>query len=129
MIKLFVVGYHLDIQEVELIEMFSAQGLIHSINLITDKYTRKHKGYGFIEMVDQAGADRAIAALNGLVWKGRKITVKLADEDREQKPREFKGNHFSSPVDRTGDSMVGESKSRRPRKLVSQDFKVGKNFK
>jgi len=124
MIKLFVVGYHPDIQEVELKEMFSAQGMVHSINLITDKFTKKHKGYGFIEMADEEGAERAILNLNGLVWKGRKIAVKFADENREQKPREFKGNHFSVPIDRTGDSMVDETKGKRPRKLISQNFKT-----
>ena len=127
MIKLFVVGYHPDIQEVELSEMFSAQGMVHSINLITDKFTKKNKGYGFVEMTDQAGAERAVSNLNGLVWKGRKIAVKFADENREQKPREFKENHFSIPLDRTGDSMVGEIKGKRPRKLISQNFRTEKN--
>lgn len=41
-------------------------------------------------MVDQAGADCAIAALNGIVLKSRKVTVKLADKNREQKSRTFK---------------------------------------
>jgi RNA recognition motif-containing protein len=118
MVKLFVVGYPLDIQEVELIELFSIYGMLHSIHLLTDKVTHKHKGFGFIEMVDQAGADRAIAALNGMVIKGRKIGVKLADENRAEKPRTFKPNRFHSLEDKTGSSVVGEVKGRRPRKLI-----------
>lgn len=120
MVKLFVVGYPLDIQDSELIEMFSIQGLVHSIELITDKFTHKHKGFGFIEMVDEAGAERAINALNGKVIKGRKITVKLADENRAEKPRTFKGNRFQSE-DGNGGSSANEQpfKSKRPRKLVS----------
>ncbi|RZK82280.1 MAG: RNA-binding protein [Pedobacter sp.] len=120
MIKLFVVGFPLDIQDAELIEMFAIQGMVHSIHLITDKFTHKHKGYGFIEMVDQAGADRAIAALNGIILKGRKITVKLADEDREKKPRTFKSNRFDSIDQKQESSAKDQFKSKRPRKLISE---------
>ncbi|WP_316792415.1 hypothetical protein [Pedobacter frigoris] len=119
MIKLFVVGYPLDIEDVELIELFSIQGMIHSIHLLTDKVTHKHKGYGFIEMVDQAGADRAIANLNGMVMKGRKLTVKLADEDREKKPKQFKSNNFPSHERQVNQNTENGFKSKRPRKLIS----------
>lgn len=60
-------------------------------------------------MVDQAGADCSIVALNGIVLKGRKVTVKLADKNREQKSRTFKANRSSCHPDRTGDSMVGKA--------------------
>lgn len=120
MIKLFVVGYPLDIDEVELIEMFSIQGLVHSIHLITDKVTHKHKGFGFIEMVDQAGADRAIEALNGKVLKGRKITVKLADENRAEKPRTFKSNSFPSRNEMSEEKPAAPFKTKRPRRLISE---------
>lgn len=119
MIKLFVVGYPLDIKDVELIELFSIQGMIHSIHLLTDKVTRKHKGYGFIEMVDQAGADRAIANINGMVIRGRKLTVKLADENREKKPKPFKSNHFPSNEWQENQNKGEGFKGKRPRKLIS----------
>ncbi|TDQ08235.1 RNA recognition motif domain-containing protein [Pedobacter metabolipauper] len=124
MIKLFVVGYPLDIEDSELIEIFSIHGMIHSIHLLTDKVTHKHKGYGFIEMVDQAGADRAIAALNGMVLKGRKITVKLADEARAEKPRTFKPNRFPSSDDQANNDGDTQTKSKRPRKLVSNTYRA-----
>lgn len=126
MIKLFVVGYPLDIQEADVIELFSIHGMVHSIHLLTDRVTHSPKGFGFVEMVDQAGAERAIAALNGIVLRGRKMTVKLADENREQRPRVYKENRFPGMVDRTGDSMVGEVKGKRPRKLVSNVFRADK---
>ena len=50
MVKLFVVGYPLDIQEADLMDIFSIHGNIHSIHLLTDKFTQRHKGFGFIEM-------------------------------------------------------------------------------
>lgn len=124
MIKLFVVGYPLDIQEAELIEIFSIHGMLHSVHLLTDKVTHRHKGYGFIEMMDQAGADRAIAALNGMVLKGRKISVKLADENRAEKPRTFKPNRFPSEGAQTNESNSTSFKSKRPRKLISNTFRA-----
>jgi len=126
MIKLFVVGYPLDIQEAELIEIFSIHGMLHSVHLLTDKVTHKHKGYGFIEMVDQAGADRAIAAINGMVLKGRKISVKLADENRAEKPRTFKPNRFHSEEGQSNASSGEQFKNKRPRKLVSNTFRAEK---
>lgn len=124
MIKLFVVGYPLDIQEAELIEIFSIHGMLHSVELLKDKVTHRHKGFGFIEMVDQAGADRAIAAINGMVLKGRKLTVKLADEDRAEKPRTFKPNRFQSEEGQKASAKDEQSKSKRPRKLVSNTFRA-----
>ena len=126
MIKLFVVGYPLDIREAEMIELFSTQGMIHSIHLLIDKETGKHKGFGFVEMVDQAGADRAIAALNKMVIKGRRITVKLADENRVQPPRPFKQNRFQGDPDATNQAPSSNHKSKRPRKLVTDSWKTGK---
>lgn len=128
MIKLFVVGYPLDIQEVDLMEIFSIHGAIHSIELLRDKVTQRHKGFGFVEMEEQADADRAIAAVNGMVLRGRKIRVKLADEDRAERPRVFKTNHFHSQELQGNASSTANNtesfKSKRPRKLMSNTFRA-----
>jgi len=126
MIKLFVVGYPLDIQEAELVDIFSIHGMIHSVDLLKDKVTHRHKGFGFIEMEDQAGADRAIAAINGMVLKGRKISVKLADENRAEKPRVFKPNRFHSEELQSSANSTEPFKNKRPRKLVSNTFRAEK---
>lgn len=126
MIKLFVVGYPLDIQEAEMIELFSRQGMIHSIHLLTDRETGKQKGYGFIEMVDQAGADRAIAAINKMVIKGRKITVKLADENRVQQPRTFQPNRSLSIPKAQNSAGKDSFITKRPRKLATDNWKMTK---
>lgn len=124
MIKLFVVGYSLDIQEAELIDIFSIHGTIHSVSLLTDRVTGRHKGFGFIEMEDQADADRAIAAINGMVLKGRKITVKLADEDRAEKPRAVRENRFQSQELQGSAISTEPFKTKRPRKLMSNTFRA-----
>jgi len=124
MIKLFVVGYPLDIQDAELVDIFSIHGTIHSVDLLKDKVTHRHKGFGFIEMEEQADADRAIAAINGMVLKGRKISVKLADENRTEKPRAFKPNRFHSQELQGSASSTEPFKTKRPRKLVSNTFRA-----
>lgn len=126
MVKLFVVGYPLDIQEADLMDIFSIHGNIHSIHLLTDKFTQRHKGFGFIEMEEQADADRAIAAINGMVLKGRKISVKLADEDRAEKPRTVRENRFNSQELQGNASQTAAEpfKMKRPRKLMSNTFRA-----
>jgi RNA recognition motif-containing protein len=123
MIKLFVVGFPLDINDAELVDLFAIQGEVLSAHLVTDKFTNRHKGFGFIEMADEDGANQAITALNGMVIKGRKITVKLADEDRVQKPRVFKPNRFDSDSKDTSTEEV-EFSTKRPRRINLQDKKL-----
>lgn len=116
-------GFPLDINDAELVELFAIQGEVLSAHLVTDKFTNRHKGFGFIEMADEDGANQAITALNGMVIKGRKITVKLADEDRVQKPRVFKPNRFDSDVKETPAEEV-EFSTKRPRRINLQDKKL-----
>ena len=123
MIKLFVVGFPLDINDAELVDLFAIQGEVISAHLVTDKFTNRHKGFGFIEMADEDGANQAIATLNGMVIKGRKITVKLADEDRVQIPRVFKPNRFASDVKETPEEEA-EFSTKRPRRINLQDKKL-----
>ncbi|WP_179413535.1 RNA recognition motif domain-containing protein [Mucilaginibacter sp. E4BP6] len=83
MTKLFVVGFPRDMDKTELLELFSLHGLVDLVTVITDKETGVSQGYGFIHMNDEAGADRAIAALNGAEIDDRKITVRVADTKPE----------------------------------------------
>lgn len=122
MVKLFIVGYPLDIQDAELMEICSIHGTVHSIELLTDKVTRRQKGFGFIEMTDQAGAERVISAVNGMVIRGRKLKVKLADENRGEKPRTPKINTYPSDESQAG--LPEEFVTKRPRKLVSHTFRA-----
>lgn len=85
MVKLFIVGFPLDIAEAELIELIAAHGMLHNMVLMRDEMTGKSKGYGFLEMLDRPGAERVIAALNGLVLQGRTLTVKFADKPIRQR--------------------------------------------
>lgn len=65
----------------ELKEMFAAHGEVSTANVITDRFSGKSKGFGFVEMPDAAQAQAAIAALAGKDLGGRPLTVS------EAKPR------------------------------------------
>jgi RNA recognition motif-containing protein len=122
MVKLFIVGYPLDIQDAELMEICSIHGTVHSIELLRERATGKLKGFGFIEMEDQSGADRVAAAVNGMVIRGRKLKVKLAEENRGEKPKTTKTNIY--PSDESRDGLPEEFATKRPRKLVSHTFRA-----
>lgn len=71
----------------ELRNVFEEYGEVSSVNIITDKYTGKSKGFGFVEMSDNAQADEAIKALNEAEIKGRNIKVNQARQREDRPPR------------------------------------------
>ena len=81
--KLYVGNLSYDITENDLNASFSEFGAVISAKLITDNYSGRSKGFGFVEM-ETADAEQAIAALNGVEMKGRAIVV---SEARPQEPR------------------------------------------
>ena len=69
----------------EVLQAFQAHGEVSSCSIIMDKMTGQSKGFGFVEMPDQAQAQAAIAALHTAELNGRAMTV------NEAKPREPRG--------------------------------------
>lgn len=72
--------------EDELRDMFSAYGEVSSARIITDRDSGRSKGFGFVEMEGNDGAQAAIDALNGKDMDGRTLTVNEA-RPREERPR------------------------------------------
>ena len=70
--------------EDQLREAFSAFGEVSSVNLITDKFTGESKGFGFVEMSDNAAADSAIKGLNDTAMGGRNLKVNQAKPRAER---------------------------------------------
>jgi len=64
--------------EEDLKQVFEAFGEIESVKIIKDKYTNRSKGFGFIEMPDNADAQSAINDLNDTELKGRTLKVNEA---------------------------------------------------
>lgn len=76
--KLYVGNLSYDISEIELKELFAPFGEVESVKIITDQYTGKGKGFGFIEMSTRSEGEQAISELNGREVKNRKLTVNEA---------------------------------------------------
>ena len=72
--------------EGELKEIFGAFGAVTSANVITDKYSGRSKGFGFVEMEEKAAGDTAIKDLDGKEVGGRNLKVNEA-RPREERPR------------------------------------------
>lgn len=88
--KVYVGGLPYATTDAQLQEIFSAHGTVESARVITDKFTRRSRGFGFVEMSSTGEAQRAIQALNGTDLEGRSLTV---NEARPQENRSgFGGN-------------------------------------
>ena len=75
------------IEETELKEIFEEYGEVTSVKIISDKFSGRSKGFGFIEMPDEEQAKKAIEELNGAQIDGRSIVVNKAEERKEGGPR------------------------------------------
>ena len=72
--------------EMEVRELFEQYGTVHSVKLITDRYTGRPRGFGFIEM-EEEDATAAIQALDGTEFGGRTLRVNEARERQPRRPR------------------------------------------
>ncbi|MCB8964496.1 MAG: RNA-binding protein [Bacteroidales bacterium] len=70
----------------ELKELFAPYGNVVSVKIIADKVSGKSKGYGFVEMENDADGLKAIGALNDSPVKGRNIKVNNAFRKNDTKP-------------------------------------------
>ncbi len=76
--KLFVGSLPWAVNDEALKEAFEAHGAVVSAKVITDRQTGRSRGFGFVEMENEADASNAIQALNGTDLKGRNIIVSEA---------------------------------------------------
>ena len=77
--NIFVGSLPFSIEETELKEMFEEHGEVASAKIITDKFSNRSKGFGFIDMPNDEEAQRAIDGLNGTEIGGRKIVVNKSE--------------------------------------------------
>jgi RNA recognition motif-containing protein len=76
--KLFVGNLSYSVTSESLEELFKQFGEVVSAAVISDRETGRSKGFGFVEMADDAAADAAIKALDGNDHDGRNLTVNEA---------------------------------------------------
>lgn len=76
--SIFVGNLSFSVTEAVLRSLFEAYGAVERVAVMTDRDTGQPKGFGFVDMSDDAEAARAIAALNGKDVEGRSLTVNEA---------------------------------------------------
>jgi RNA recognition motif-containing protein len=81
-LNIYVGNLSFDSTERDLEAAFAAYGAVTSARIATDRDTNRPRGFGFVEMANQAEAQAAIAGLNGADLQGRTLTV------NEARPRE-----------------------------------------
>ena len=87
--RIYVGNLSYETQDAELERAFLAFGAVESAQVVSDRYSGRSKGFGFVEMPELSEAQNAITALNGKELAGRTLTV------NEAKPREQRS--FSGP--------------------------------
>ena len=86
--KIYVGNLSFQTTETDLSDMFGEVGQVESVQIITDRDTGRSKGFAFVQMADDAAAEKAIAQLNGKEVGGRNLTV---NEARPMQKRDFGG--------------------------------------
>jgi RNA recognition motif-containing protein len=90
--KLYVGNLPYNVTEERLQQHFTQCGSVVSARIITDKFSGRSKGFGFVEMSSNQEAEKATTSLNGTDFEGRNIVV---SEARPQAPRESRpGNDY-----------------------------------
>lgn len=83
---LFVAGLPYDLDDAELTEIFEKFGPVKSAKVVMDRDTGKSKGFGFVEMQEDADGKEAIEHLNDISLGKKPLVVKQA-EDRGGGPK------------------------------------------
>ena len=87
--NVFVGNLSFTTSDEDLRSAFAPYGEVSSARVVTDRETMRSRGFGFVEMHDEAAAKKAIGTLNGSDLQGRSLTV------NEAKPREDRGSRGS----------------------------------
>src|SRR5262245_20078846 len=84
----------------DLYTLFAEHGAVRRAQVIMDKETNRSRGFGFVEMTNDAEAQKAIDALNGLTHQGRTLTVNEARPREEGGPGSGYGGGRGAGMDR-----------------------------
>jgi RNA recognition motif-containing protein len=84
--NIYVGNLSFDVVESDLLRLFESFGRVTSASIIKDKFKGRSRGFGFVEMPDDAEAQAAIDALNGKEMMNRTLTVNEARQRSERTP-------------------------------------------
>jgi RNA recognition motif-containing protein len=91
--KLYVGGIPYRTTEDEMRTAFEEAGAVASVSIIMDRMTGRSRGFGFVEMQDEAGAQAAIDRWDGKEFDGRMLSVSMARPQGERPPRQDNGGY------------------------------------
>jgi RNA recognition motif-containing protein len=83
--NIYVSNLSFDVQDEDLKDFFAPYGEVTSAKVITDRETGRSRGFGFVEMADEAASKKAIAELDGATVENRTISVSVA-KPKEDRP-------------------------------------------
>ncbi|MBS1665389.1 MAG: RNA-binding protein [Bacteroidetes bacterium] len=104
--NIYVSNLSFDLQDEDLKGFFIPYGEVSSAKIITDRETGRSRGFGFVEMTDDAAAKKAIEELNGADMEGRALNV------NEAKPKADKGFGGGGGRDRNFNSSRSYNQNR-----------------
>lgn len=84
-LNIYVGNLSFDTREDELRELFSAYGAVESVKIISDQYTGRSRGFGFVEMASRDEGVKAIEELNSRDLGGRPLKVNEAKPRRDNR--------------------------------------------
>ena len=109
--KLYVGNLPYSATEDQLRDVFEEAGEIVSVQIVTDKFTNKSRGFGFVEMATQEGAEEAIKKFNGYSLDSRNLVVNEA-RPREDRPSGGGGGGNRRPRNNFGGGGGGRGNDR-----------------
>ncbi len=84
--KIYVGNLPYSTTDQELQDLFAPHGSVQSANVVTDRYSGRSRGFGFVEMGSAEEAQQAIEALNGSDYQGRNLVVNEARPKERSRP-------------------------------------------
>ena len=110
--NIFVGNLSNDVQEEDLMNLFSEFGQVKEVKIIRDMFTQQTKGFGFVEMPGLADAQKAINGLNTKEVKGKKLVVN-EDRPKTDSRKRFNGGHSGGGGGRSSGGGGGQNNRRR----------------
>lgn len=87
--NIFVAGLSYQVTDADLKELFEEYGEVSSAKIITDRDSRRSKGYGFVEMPSDEEGQHAIEELDEVEFDGRRLSVSVARPRTERSNRSY----------------------------------------
>ena len=94
--NIYVSNLSFNVQDEDLKDFFAPYGEVTSAKVITNRETGRSRGFGFVEMSDEAASQKAIAELDGTMVESRSISVSVAKPKEGRSSRDYSESGFNN---------------------------------